>query len=237
MKFIFVILHGADDVECKKDALIYEQMHDLSIQYYEKMRLTYDIDYFYVRYRPEQEDDLVELEHHIYLKGKEEFSKLYEKSVAAIRYLSATYSYDYIIRTNISSFWNIPTLFTLTFPSTQCLSGIVIFNSFISGTGIIISSDICQKLLSTELAGCYRCDDPSTCYLCDDRFISHTLINYAPFHGLHTNMMWYLTNDEKNVIPENKNDILYFRIKNGQNRQRDVELFKILLRDMYDIHA
>ena len=47
-------------------------------------------------------------------------------------------------------------------------------------------------------------------------------------------MMYYLIGDEKNVIPENKNDILYFRIKN-KNRQRDIELFKILLQDIYDI--
>lgn len=236
MTIIFVILHGADDVVCKNDAATYQQMHDLSILYYEKMRLAYDIDYFYVQYRPDQEEDLVEVERHIYLKGKEEFSKLYEKSVAAIRYLSATYSYDYIIRTNISSFWNIPTLCTMTFPSSQCLSGVLIFNSFVSGTGIIMSHDICQILLSTQIAGCYRCDDPSTCYLCDDRFISHMLINYAPFHRLDPHLMYYLTNDEKNVIPENKNDILYFRIKN-QNRQRDVELFKVLLKDIYDISA
>ena len=236
MTLIFVILHGADDVECKKDALIYQQMHDLSQLYYEKMRSVYDIDYFYIQYRPDQVEDIIEVNHHIYLKGKEEFSKLYEKSVAAIRYLSAKYSYDYIIRTNISSFWNIPKLVTLRFPATQCLSGMVTFNSFVSGTGIIISRDICQKLVSTELAGCYRCDDPSTCYLCDDRFISHTLLNYAPFHRLDPHMMCYLTDDEKNVIPENKNDILYFRIKN-QNRQRDVELFKVLLKDIYDISA
>jgi len=237
MKFIFVILHGADEVECKKDGPIYQQLHDLSKLYFEKMRSMYDINYFYVQYKPYLSKDIVESSHHIYLKGKEEFSKLYEKSVAAIRYLSETYPYHYIIRTNISSFWNIPTLFTLTFPPTQCLSGMLTFNSFISGTGIIMSRDICQILLSTQIAGCYRCDDPSTCYLCDDRYISHMLINYAPFHGLDPHMMCYLVYDEQNVIPENKKDILYFRIKNVKNRQRDVELFRILLRDIYDIHT
>jgi hypothetical protein len=230
MTIIFVILHGADDVVCKNDAATYQQMHDLSILYYEKMRLAYDIDYFYVQYRPDQEEDLVEVEHHIYLKGKEEFSKLYEKSVAAIRYLSATYSYDYIIRTNISSFWNIPTLCTMTFPSSQCLSGVLIFNSFVSGTGIIMSHDVCQQLISNE---------PHHSDHTDDVFISHKLRRYVPYHPLPESMMYYLTDDPQNVhnvIPENKNDILYFRIKN-QNRQRDVELFKVLLKDIYDISA
>lgn len=46
MKFIFIILYGADDCICKSDKLIYQQMHDLSRLYYEKMRLTYDMNYF-----------------------------------------------------------------------------------------------------------------------------------------------------------------------------------------------
>jgi hypothetical protein len=232
MKIIFVILHGADDVVCKLDANIYDLLHDLSILYYEKMRLAYDMDYFYVQYRPDQEEDLIEVNHHIYLKGKEEFSKLYKKSVAAIRYLSATYSYDYIVRTNISSFWNIPKLFTLTFPPSQCLSGMVTFNSFVSGTGIIMSHDVCHQLISNEP---HNTDDT------DDVFISHKLRHYGvPYHPLPESMMYYLTDDPQNVhnvIPENKNDILYFRIKNGQNRQRDVEWFKTLLKEIYDISA
>ena len=193
--------------------------------YYEKMRYEYDMNYFYVQYQPDQVEDVVEMDHHIYLKGKEEFSKIYEKTIAAIQYLNETYSYEYIIRTNISSFWNIPKLFTFTFPSTKCLSGILTFNSFMSGTGIIMSSDMCQLLVEKE---------PHNCYDCDDVFISHKLAAYAPFHKLDNSMMYYLIGDEKNVIPENKNDILYFRIKN-KNRQRDIELFKILLQDIYDI--
>jgi hypothetical protein len=231
MKFIFVILYGADDVVCKVEAPIYQQLHDLSILYYEKMRLTYDMNYFYVQYRPEQEEELVESNHHIYLKGKEEFSKIYEKTVRAIQYIHTAYPCDYIVRTNISSFWNIPTLFTLSLPPTRCISGILMFNWFISGTGIIMSSDMGDLLVKEE---------PHHCPDCDDVFISRKLVHYAPMHLLSASMMYYLTDDPQNVhnvIPENKNDILYFRIKNGQNRQRDVELFKILLRDMYDIHA
>jgi hypothetical protein len=101
----------------------------------------------------------------------------------------------------------------------------------ISGTGIIMSSDMGDLLVKEE---------PHHCPDCDDVFISRKLVHYAPMHLLSASMMYYLTDDPQNVhnvIPENKNDILYFRIKNGQNRQRDVELFKILLRDMYDIHA
>lgn len=227
MKYIFLILYGADDTVCKNDAPFYRQMHDLSMLYYEKMRCIYDIDYFYVMYQPDQVEDIVEADHHIYLKGKEEFSKIYEKTVKAVQYLSATYSYDYIIRTNISSFWNIPTLFTLSFPVTQCLSGILMNHWFISGTGIIMSHDICQLLVTAE---------PYICFYQDDVFISRKLLYYTPFHILPESMMYWLTDDVHNVIPENKNDILYFRIKN-QNRERDIELFTILLREMYDISA
>ena len=214
---------------CKNDAPFYPQMHDISMLYFEKMRSIYDFNYFYVQYRPDQEEELIESNHHIYLKGKEEFSKIYKKTITAIQYISKTYSYDYIIRTNISSFWNIPKLFTLTFPPTQCLSGIFLRNWFIAGTGIIMSHDICQLLVKEE---------PHNCYDVDDVFISRKLVQYAPIQILDDSLMYYLTDDEhnkNNVIPENKNDILYFRIKNGKNRERDIELFKILLKDMYDI--
>lgn len=145
----------------------------------------------------------------------------------AIQYVRAQYPCDYIIRTNISSFWNIPKLFTLIFPATQCVSGILMYNWFISGTGLIMSSDMSDLLVKEE---------PHNCHDCDDVFISRKLVHYgASFHLLHKFMMYYLT-DGDNVIPKNKNDILYFRIKN-QNRQRDIELFKILLQEMYDIHA
>jgi hypothetical protein len=231
MKFIFVIIYGADDVVCKNDAPFYPKMHDLSMLYFEKMRSIYDFNYFYVQYRPDQEEELIESNHHIYLKGKEEFSKIYEKTVKAVEYMSKTYSYDYIIRTNISSFWNIPKLFTLSFSPTHCLTGVLTFNQFISGTGIIMSHDMCNILVK---------EGPYICYEADDVFISLKLMYYAPINALDESMMYYLTDDEQNVhhvIPEDKSNILYFRIKNAQNRQRDVELFKILLRDMYDIHA
>jgi hypothetical protein len=229
MKFIFVILYGADDVVCKNDAPFYPKMHDLSMLYFEKMKSIYNMDYFYVQYRPDQEEAIVESNNHIYLKGKEEFSKIYEKTTTAIRYLSETHSYDYIIRTNISSFWNIPKLFTLTLPPTRCISGILMRNWFISGTGIIMSNDMCQLLTK---------EGPHDCYDCDDVFISRKLAQYAPFHTLNESMMHYLADDEQfkhNVIPEDKSNVLYFRIKNVQNRQRDIELFTILLKDMYDI--
>ena len=231
MKFIFLILYGADNVVCKNDAPFYPQMHDLSMLYYEKMRSVYDMDYFYVQYQPDQVEDVVEVDHHIYLKGKEEFSKIYEKTVKAVQYIRATHPCDYIIRTNISSFWNIPKLFTLSFPSTKCLSGFFMYNLFISGTGIIMSSDVCDILVSSE---------PHICYNYDDMFISRKLVKYAPYHILDSNMMYFLADNEEHkndIIPEDKSHILYFRIKNGQNRQRDVELFRILLKDIYDISA
>lgn len=229
MKFIFIILYGADDRVCKNEKHIYQSMYDLSKLYFEKMRSMYDINYFYVQYKPYLSKDLVESNHFIYLKGKEEFLKIYEKTVKSIKYVRATYPCDYIIRTNISSFWNIPTLFTLSLPPTQCLSGMLTFNSFISGTGIIMSGDMSDLLVSADP---HHCDDH------DDVFISRKLVHYCTsFHVLHESMMCYLVYDEQNVIPENKNDILYFRIKNVKNRQRDVELFRILLRDIYDIHT
>jgi len=77
---------------------------------------------------------------------------IFKKSIAAIKYINLRYNYKYIIRTNLSTFWRIDKLHSLlkTLPKTKFSGGYLYVSNndglHITGTGIIISKDICLLL-------------------------------------------------------------------------------------------
>jgi len=228
MKIIFVIISGADEVICADRAVLYKSMYSSSRLYFEKMKKIYDLEYFYVEYKEKIENE-VEIKNDImYIKGKEIFTKIYDKTIKALNYINKNYTYDYLVRTNISSFWNIHNLYkmALGFPLHNCLTGVVVSNTFISGTGIIMSKDVCETLAVQPLNQTIQCDDV---------YISAVLKSKYRFHVMNETAMYFLISGEKdNVIPKNKENILYFRIKNSGTE--DLRLFKLLLAEIYDLH-
>ena len=162
----------------------------------------------------------------LYLRGKEVFTKTFEKTIKAVNYINQKYTYNYLL-TNICSFWNIHNLYKMAidFTTEKCFTGVLTFNSFITGTGIIMSNDVCHTLAILKP---FETD-------IEDVILSNILKTMYQILPINDNVMCRLTNDEKNVIPEKKDQFLYFRIKN-QDRQQDIKLFKMLLHDLYDIH-
>ena len=228
MKIIFLILSGADDIVSADRVALYKSLYSLSRLYYEKMKKTYDFEYFYVEYKENLLNEVEEKDDFMYIKGKEEFKKIYDKTNKALNYINKKYAYDYLVRTNISSFWNIHNLYKMaaTFPTEKCLTGVYICNHFITGTGIIMSNDVCMTLAAQPL-------NPNI--QCDDVFISETLKKIYKIHDLDEKLMCYLVSGENNSIPANIDDILYFRIKNNPQTEEDTRLFKILLSEIYKI--
>jgi hypothetical protein len=106
-------------------------------------------------------------------------------------------------------------------PLNKCLTGYLMFNSFISGTGIIISCDVCQFLCSQTYIGGS-----------DDCVITHQIQNYCGVTPINDFKMGWLI-DDKNNIPDNIDDILYFRIRNSGYRTNDIICFKLLLNKIY----
>ena len=225
MKIIFLILSGHDPIHTYDDRNTYKELQQLSRLYYKEMAKKYDFKYFFIEYNESITDDITEQDDFIYIKGKEEFEKIYTKTKKSMQYINETYEYDYVVRTNISSFWNIDNLFTLTnmLPRQKCLSGYLMFNSFISGTGIILSKDTCNYFIhQPDVSG------P------DDIGIYQTIIHYcSPFQIEQYYTLYWLI-DGTNNIPENMDNILYFRIKN-EDRTNDIICFKILLKKIYNI--
>ena len=68
-------------------------------------------------------------------------------------YITKQYSYDYIVRTNVSTVINCKNLldYLTTIPKINYTGGFIIFNSFYSGIFILFSKDMSEVLASIDL--------------------------------------------------------------------------------------
>jgi hypothetical protein len=113
-----------------------------------------DIKIFYITFREEQEEEVIENDEFLYLKGTESFMPgIITKTINAMNYINKQYSYDYVVRTNISTIINIKNMldYFTTIPKTNYTGGFLIFNSFYSGIFILFSKDMSKILASIDL--------------------------------------------------------------------------------------
>lgn len=217
---------------------VYSEMRDIL-----RILFThYGAKYFFVEYRPEQTEEISEENNYIYVKGEESYIPgIYNKTIKALQYIEENYSYDYVVRTNLSTFWNLPNLFDFLrrrFSDKPFeLAGGFNIQGFLSGTCIILSRDVSIILYNK------RCDTYS---YHDDVLISNTLrqMNIELYNI--TEYKWGFLIPVIDNLPANCrylniedddfSDILYFRLKNA-DRNQDVVYMKILLKKMYNIHV
>ena len=226
-KIIFLIISSDNES-------VYAQMKQLSPKYYS---LFNEIKYFFIENRQMDDNQVIEDNNYLYINGNESFIPgIYQKSIKAIEYINSKYSYDFVIRTNLSTFWHMENLFKfLDSKPKERFAGGYAFQGFISGTGIIMSRDVGNMVTST----------PNSNYIGDDLAISQTIQS----HGIHlydiTEYKWgflipFVDNLPSNCryvsIDENDfSDILNFRIKNGGDRSTDVYYFNVLLKKLYNV--
>jgi hypothetical protein len=207
-----------------------------------------DIKFFFVEYKKDISEDVLEVDNFIYVKGSEEpiVPNLLIKKIKAMIYIESKYKFDYIINTNLSSFWNIPLLFSLynNIPRNNFFGGHYIFNNFITGTGIIISKDLLPMLLTINAFKFIENEDIAISNFMKSKNISifnleklnHYKINYQILHENETDINSPHHKNHNLEINENTNinDILYFRIKNA-NQERDIYVAKKILKKIYNI--
>jgi|688.fasta_scaffold109539_3 hypothetical protein len=247
-KFIFVILSSSYLEKTNayyNSSNKYQILKDYNKIYFDMFKN--DIKFFFIEYNKDISEDVLEVGDFIYVKGLEDpmVPNMLIKNVKAINYINSKYNYDYIIRSNLSTFWNIPVLFSLynNIPRNNLFGGHYIFNSFITGTGIIISKNIVPILLKIDpMSG----DN-------DDVAISHFMKskNIRIFHlekSNHYKMNYQILDENVTDInsPHHKNhnleinettntdDILYFRIRNA-SQERDLLVTKKILKKLYNI--
>lgn len=145
--------------------------------------------------------------------------------------------FDYIIRTNLSSFYVFPRLFKFlkTLPKEKCYSGVrVPFHhwSFMSGCGFILSPDLVRLLVQhkNQLYNHSTIDD-----VVIGRFFYDQLVPFtdAPRTDFTSIRIW---DEQKNTIPEYA---FHFRTRNppGLRLSHELSIQKALLGMFYGIQA
>jgi hypothetical protein len=223
MKSIIFLIVSSDDHP------VYSQMRSIIRLYMDKMKDVYPLKYFFIEFKNNLDRDIELINDIITVRGEESITPgMLLKTHMAMKYINLNYDYDLMIRTNLSSFWNIPHLFELTkgFPNENIAIGVIIGNTFISGTGIIVSKDICVKL--SNIINSYESGY-------EDVLLSQYIQKVNNLAGLPENKLYYLIDAEHNKIPDDVSDILYFRVKSSGDREYDVIAFKELAKKIYNI--
>jgi hypothetical protein len=108
------------------------------------------------------------------IPGIETYENILLKTLIAIDYFTNRNSYDFVIRTNISSIWDYPQLLTKlsTLPKTNLYcglpGGVRGDMSYVSGSGMILTPDVCKKLIDSKdvLLGFGNIDDVDIGLMC-----------------------------------------------------------------------
>lgn len=221
--FIFLII-SSDDVAQ------YSKMKEISNKYHQLFREQ--IKHFYIELKPTLENDIIEEGHHLYIKGNESIHPgILNKTKKALEYINGKYNYKYVVRTNLSSFWDLPQLLLLEkkLPKTNIAIGHLPFNTFISGTSIIISSDVARNITPLLEYNIMQYDDV---YIST---IIHRMYPIADISDYGYNTFYRIDNDVTVPFDMSNNHftILFYRIKN-QDRDIDIALFRFLLKHIYD---
>jgi hypothetical protein len=226
-KVIFLVISSDNEP-------VYEKMKELSPKYY---NLYNDkIKFLFIENR-QMVDEIIEEDNYLYINGTESFIRgIYLKSVKAIEYINNKYSYDYVIRTNLSTFWHMENLFKfLDSKPKENFAGGYAFQGFISGTGIIMSRDV-GNIVALNINNAYIEDDLAISQTIQDKGINlYDITEYKwgflipKIDNLPSNCR-YLNIDDNDF-----SDILNFRIKNGGDRSIDINYFNVLLEKLYKL--
>jgi len=226
-KIIFLIISSNNEE-------VYLQMKELQPSIYNLY--SNQIKYFFIENQSDLNNDVIEENNYLYINGSESFIPgIYQKSIKAIEYVTNNYSFDYVIRTNLSTIWNMDNLFTfLDSQSKEKFAGGYAFQGFISGTGIIMSRDV----------GILVYSNLNSSYIGDDLAISQTIQSQnINLYDIQEYKWGFLIPRNDNLpnncryldINENDfSDILNFRIKNADRVNTDIHYFKILINKLYN---
>jgi len=168
------------------------------------------------------------------------------KTIKAIQHIDENYDYDFLIRTNISTFWDFDRLLKRLDiqPLENCFTGTIrgckhkgeASPQYISGTNLVLSRDLVVKMIShkDELLSWDLPEDWAMSKL----FIDSGLKPRASLPGAIHFMEQFKSVDEQPILSEieiaRKMNHDNFRIKNNHDRLNiDVAVAKILLREYY----
>ena len=157
---------------------------------------------------------------------------IFEKTIGGIKYVKHNFTFDFLIRTNLSSLYHIPRLLSFLdrLHPFQFAGADINYEHavpFLSGAGMILSKDVCDILIKYENITSLSYND-----IPDDVLISKILhLNNVYLSKIPRMNFIYNHFDENGSIPDHQ---FHFRIKNVQDRENlDNRIFKFLLKKFY----
>jgi hypothetical protein len=229
MKNIILLIIASEDNKC------YNEMKYIINSYCKLYKDSHNLKYFFIQLNESIPDSILVKENNIYVRGKESLIPgILKKTIESLNYINNNYDYDIVIRTNLSSFYNLDNLYRLIdtkiFDNNNIAIGYRPFNTFISGTSIILSKINALKLCDYTL---YK--DVYNNNRNDDVIISDILKRIGiPLISLPTNYHELIMNDNNQQVPDDISNILFFRVK-SLNRMYDVDVFKQLYKRIYNL--
>jgi hypothetical protein len=202
-----------------------------------------DVKTFFVRMNPDQTEPIRVSDDVLSVKGVESFIPgILEKTLAAMDFCLANISFDYLVRTNLSSFWDLNRLLEVfdTLPRSKCVSAITgryreacatgrkeYGTLFPSGSGCIFSKDVIQTLhLHCASIGKEVPDDVALGYFLHNHGISIMEgIRYEQYDTSSLTMA-----DVVAVVNTQRH--YHYRVK-GADRSRDNRVFQYLHDEIY----
>jgi len=212
---------------------IYIEMKRISQIYYQLFAT--ELTYFFMEFR-NQDEEVVEDGTTLYIKGTESVVPgLYLKTIKALQYVQCNYEYDFILRTNLSSFFNLRNVLAYLSekPTTNFAGGFPVF-WFTSGTCIFFSRDVGEKITADIRYDDNTPDDVLISRLIDEKQIPRE--DLSPFEMKYY-IINYQENDVKNLTDDDIQKILFYRCKNEDSRENDILVFRDLLRRVYHLEA
>ena len=162
-----------------------------------------------------------------------------QKTLRAMKHVHDTCTYDYLIRTNISTMWDLRNIeqLLLSCPTSRCYAGGHNLNpmNIYSGVSIILTPDLVEECINQQ--------DKFIMNLPDDIAIG-VFINTTSYTPTTTTLQQYIEEYGPNDIELIHNKIqegldrkvAYFRVKNMNTREiTDSIIYDILLKRIYDV--
>ena len=178
----------------------------------------------------------------IYFKGEELFENILVKTINAIEYFMKDKYYEFVVRTNLSSVWDMDKLQTYleSLPSTNIYTGprgpyyhlqkLYFMFYFVGGMGIIMSNDVCKLLVENRnIAESFKnMDDIDIGYTMNQLNIPILPINYFVVNS----MMDF--KEKQNTIKQREH--IFYRCKcNDENRHDEPIYMSNIVNLLYNI--